>query len=101
MGDRIFSLNDAGVLNCCDAGTGTRLWQLRLQGPFSSSPVGAGSFLYCVNEKGLVQVVDTTRPEGEVVNEVDLGETILSTPSIAHGAIYFRSDGRLWKFSKS
>ena len=101
LGDKVFTLNDGGILTCGNATTGDRLWQLRLKGPFSASPVVAGQFLYCVNEKGLAQVVDTTKPEGEVVSELDLGETVLSTPSIAHGAIYFRSDGRLWKIGKS
>lgn len=101
LAGKVFALNDGGVLTCGDAATGDRLWQLRLKGPFSASPVVAGQFLYCVNEKGLAQVVDTTKPEGEVVSELDLGETVLSTPSIAHGAIYFRSDGRLWKIGKS
>lgn len=101
LGERIFSLNDGGVLTCGDAATGERLWQLRLKGPFSASPVAAGTFLYCANEKGLVQVVDTTKPEGEVVSELNLGDAIIGTPSIANGAIYFRSDGRLWKFGKS
>ena len=99
LGDRIFVLNDAGVITCGEAGTGKRLWQLRLKGTFSATPVGAGQYLYAVNEKGLVQVVDTAKPEGEVVSELDLGETILSTPSIASGAIYFRSDGKLWKIA--
>ena len=98
QGEKVFTLNDGGILACGNATTGDRLWQLRLKGPFSASPV---EFLYCVNEKGLAQVVDTTKPEGEIVSELDLGETILSTPSIAHGAIYFRSDGRLWKISNS
>jgi outer membrane protein assembly factor BamB len=101
LGDKIFTLNDGGILTCGNAATGDRLWQLRLKGPFSASPVVAGQFLYCVNEKGLAQVVATTKPEGEVISELDLGETVLSTPSIAHGAIYFRSDGRLWKIGKS
>ncbi|MEO6036084.1 MAG: pyrrolo-quinoline quinone, partial [Verrucomicrobiota bacterium] len=61
----------------------------------------AGQFIYCVNEKGLAQVVDTSKVEGEVASELDLGETILSTPSIAHGAIYFRSDTRLWKVANA
>ncbi|NOS71080.1 MAG: PQQ-binding-like beta-propeller repeat protein [Verrucomicrobia bacterium] len=101
LGGKIFTMNDGGVLTCGNATTGDRLWQLRLKGPFSASPVVAGQFLYCVNEKGLAQVVDTTRPEGEVVSELDLGEMILSTPSIANGAIYFRSNGQLWKIGKS
>ena len=45
--------------------------------------------------------MDTTKPEGEIVSEFNLGQTILGTPSIANGAIYVRSDGRLWKFGKS
>ena len=97
---RVFTLNAAGVLSCGDATNGTRLWQLRLKGPFSATPVVAGALLYCVNEKGLLQVVDTTAPEGAVTSEVDLGKTILSTPSIAHGAIYVRSDGKLWKLGQ-
>jgi outer membrane protein assembly factor BamB len=98
---RLFILNDAGVLSCGDTTNGNRLWQLRLKGPFSATPVAAGARLYCVNEKGLLQVVDTTAPEGAVISEVDLQKTVLSTPSIAHGAIYVRSDGKLWKLGKS
>ena len=101
LGEKVFALNDGGVLTCGEAATGQRLWQLRLKGPFSATPVGAGAYLYCVNEKGLTQVVDTFKPEGEVISELDLGDTILSTPAISGGAIYIRSDGRLWKLGKS
>ena len=101
VGARIFSLNDGGVLTCGDATTGQRLWQLRLKGPFSASPVVAADLVYCVSEKGIVQVVDPSKPEGEVVSQLELAETILSTPSIANGAIYFRSDARLWKIGSA
>lgn len=97
LAGKIFSLNDGGVLSCGDTTSGDRLWQLRLKGPFSASPVVAGNLIYCVSEKGVVQVVDPSKPEGAVSSEMELGETILSTPSIANGAIYFRSDARLWK----
>ena len=94
---RVFTLNDAGVLSCGDIADGRRLWQLRLKGPFSATPVGAGAHLYCVSEKGVLQIVDTTAPDGAITGEMDLGQTILSTPSIAHGALYVRSDAKLWK----
>ena len=93
-------MNDGGILTCGATSTGDVLWQLRLKGPFSATPVAAGQFLYCVSEKGVVQVVDTTKPEGAVVSEMELGETILSTPAISRGSIYFRSDARLWKLGK-
>lgn len=101
MNQRVFTLNDAGVLTCGDAANGNRLWQLRTKGPYSATPVGAGNLLYCVNEKGVLQVIDIAAPEGAVVSEIDLGKTVLSTPSIANGAVYVRSDAKLWKLSKS
>lgn len=101
IGDRLYTLNDAGVLTAGDLQEGKRLWQLRLKGPFSSTPVAAGSFLYAINEKGLLQVVDTTKPEGEQVGELDLQDTILGTPSISGNALFLRSDARLWKITGS
>jgi outer membrane protein assembly factor BamB len=98
---RVFTLNDAGVLTCGSANDGNRLWQLRLKGPFSSTPVACGHLMFCVNEKGLLQVVDISAPEGAVASELDLGNTVLSTPSIAGDALYVRSDAKLWKLSKS
>jgi len=97
---KVFTLNHAGILTCGAASTGERLSQLRMKGPVTATPVAVGHFLYCVSEKGVVQVVDTTKPEGEVISELELGETILSTPAIARGAIYFRSDSHLWKLGK-
>lgn len=99
--DKVFTMNDAGVVTCGSTADGKRLWQLRLKGPFSATPVVAASRLYCVNEKGLLQVVETTGAEGTVVSEFDLGKAILSTPSIANGALYIRSDALLWKLKKS
>jgi outer membrane protein assembly factor BamB len=100
LGQRLFTLNDAGVLNCGDTAKGSRLWQLRLKGPFSATPVASGPRLYCVNEKGLLQVVDTAAPEGAVTSELNLGQTILSTPAIAHHSVYVRSDAKLWRIGK-
>ncbi len=98
VGDRVYVLNDAGVLSAAATATGARLWQLRLKGPFSASPVVVGHTLLVVNEKGLVQAVDLGQPEGAVAGERDLADTILATPAVANGALYVRSYSRLWKF---
>lgn len=95
--ERIFTLNDAGVLTCGDTNEGKRIWQSRLTGPFSASPVAAGNHLYLANEKGLIQVVNAASDDGALVSQLDLAETIIGTPSISHGALYFRSDATLWK----
>lgn len=93
----VFVVNNAGVLTRGNLDGGRREWQLRLKGPFSASAVGFGSILYWVNEAGLLQVVDVSTEEGTIVSTLDLGQTILGTPSIANGALFVRSDQTLWK----
>jgi outer membrane protein assembly factor BamB len=97
MDNGVFVVNNAGVLTRGSLDGGKREWQLRLKGPFSASAVGFGTFQYWINEAGLLQVVDVAAQEGEVVSTLDLGQTVLGTPSIAHGALFIRSDQTLWK----
>ena len=100
IGGKVYIINGAGVLNCADLATGERLWRIRLKGPVSGSPVAAGNqHLYVFGENGAGQCVDLRGPEGVVAGEIELGETILSTPSISGDALYVRSDGHLWKFA--
>lgn len=98
---RVYAVNRAGVLVAGDAATGALLWQLRLKGPFSGTPVAAGRHLYLASEEGLVQVVRPSRERGEVIFEYPLGETILCTPAVAGGALYLRSDQHLWKLGEA
>jgi len=94
---KVFALNDGGVLSAGELATGKRLWQLRLKGPFSSTPVAVGNKMLAVSEKGVVQLIDLSKPEGEVMSELDLKETVLGTPSLAEDGVYVRSDAKLWK----
>lgn len=99
IGEKVYIINNAGVLNCANRETGERLWRIRLKGPFSSSPVaGPGQRIYIFNEAGIGQVVDLSGEEGKVTSEFELNETILGTPSLSKDSIYIRSDGHLWKF---
>ncbi|MEM6280096.1 MAG: PQQ-binding-like beta-propeller repeat protein, partial [Verrucomicrobiota bacterium] len=101
IGDKLYLLNNAGVLAAANKDTGERIWRIRLKGPSSGSPVaGANGFLYIFSEAGIGQVVDLSGDEGTVVSELELGETILCTPSLGEGAIFVRSDGHLWKLGQ-
>jgi len=97
IGDSIYVLNGTGVLIKASTANGDEAWKLRLKGPFSGSPVAAGKYIYIASERGDFQVVDTTAKEGEIVHTVELKDTILSTPAISDGALYVRSDKKLWK----
>lgn len=103
---RLFSVNGAGVVTSASTQTGAAGWKLRLTGPFSGSPVGAGQRLLAVNEKGLVQIVDITAPEGAVLGQLQLPlqeekkELILCTPALSGHHIFLRSDSTLWRLGE-
>lgn len=97
LGDSIYVVNGAGVLIKASVKNGDEAWKLRMKGPFSGSPVAAGKRIYIVNERGIFQVIDPEAPEGKVLKEIELKETVLTTPAVSGGAIYVRSDAKLWK----
>ena len=100
MNGMTFTVNSAGALSAGDVETGERMWQLRLKGPFSSTPIASSGHLYFFNEDGFAIVVEVSREGGKIVSELDLGETILCSPAASAGALYVRSDGHLWKFAE-
>lgn len=100
MNGMTFTVNSAGALAAGDLETGDRLWQFRLKGPFSGTPLAANGHLFFFNEKGMVSVVKPSVDKAELISELDLADTILSSPAAADGALYIRSDSTLWKFEK-
>lgn len=100
MDEMMFSVNGSGVLSAADLKTGKRLWQLRLHGRFSSTPIASNGHLFFFSEKGMAIVVRPTSEDGEIVSQLDLTETILCSPGAAGDALYVRSDGHLWKFQQ-
>jgi len=99
IGDRVFTINTANVIDCADAKTGQELWSTRLEGPISGSPVAAGNRIYVFAErKGLGQIVDVSgEGEAKITGTIELEDTILCTPALANGAVFVRSDAHLWK----
>lgn len=100
MDGMAFTVNSSGALAAGDVTNGERLWQLRLKGKFSGTPLVSNGHLFFFNEDGLAFVVKPTKEKGEIVSELDLGETILCSPAAADNALYIRSDGSLWKFAR-
>jgi outer membrane protein assembly factor BamB len=97
--NRVFTVDRAGVLKCADQETGELKWQLRLKGPFSATPVAGAGMLFFFNEDGMAYIVKPDEDDGSILSELNLGETILSTPAVADKAIFVRSDQHLWKIA--
>lgn len=94
-GDLLYVWNDAGILVCARADTGKTVWQQRIGGNFSCSPIVVDGKLYCVSDDGEVVVV-AAADKFEELGRVQLDEGTAATPAVAGGTIYFRTFGKLY-----
>lgn len=91
----IYMANDVGVLTAIDAGTGERLWQERVDGVFSASPIAGGGHVYFLSENGDTVVVKAGRTP-QVVGRNALGERAVASPAISNGQIFIRTDNHVF-----
>ncbi|MCA9083489.1 MAG: PQQ-binding-like beta-propeller repeat protein [Planctomycetaceae bacterium] len=93
-GSLLFCLYDRGFASCIDAETGKVHWIERTSADFSGSPVRIGNRIFCTDEKGVVWVIAAST-EYKVLGRNDLGEECRSTPAVANGRLYLRTNGHL------
>ncbi len=98
----VYSVSGNGVLMAGDAKTGELIWRARLAGKSgcSGTPIVAGKHAYLVDNDGLVQVVELGADEGTVTGKLALEAKIQASPAAAGGALYVRSDEKLWKIAE-
>ena len=77
LGDHLCSLEDRGVLTAMNPNTGDVIWQKRLGGDFSSSPIVAANRIYCLDEQGKGHVLDG---DGNILAENMLDAGCLASP---------------------
>jgi outer membrane protein assembly factor BamB len=92
---RLYVANELGVVTCRHAATGEIVWQRRLEGKFFASPVAGDGKVYLPATSGKIYVL-AAGPALEVIAENDLGEEILASPAIAAGALFARTERRLY-----
>ena len=90
----LFMANDTGIVTAVDATSGERVWQRRVPGVFSASPLVAEGRVYFVSESGRT-IVMRAGPEPEVLAENQLDAHLVASPAAAGGTIVLRSDNRV------
>jgi outer membrane protein assembly factor BamB len=93
-GDLVFLCSERGIATCLRAATGKVVWQERIDGEFSASPVCDGQRLYCVSNDGDVFVLAASE-HFQLLARNALGEPTQSTPALAGGRLYFRTQSHL------
>lgn len=86
----LYAVADAGTAVCWKCDTGEELWQARLGGTFSSSPVLAGERIYATNETGETFIFRAAPDRFELVGRNQLGDECFATPAICGDRIYTR-----------
>ncbi len=90
----VYMASDVGVVSAVDAGSGQRVWQERIAGIFTASPVAGDGKIYLPSETGDTIVLAAGR-EPRVLARNPLGERTAASPAVAHGRIFLRTDAHL------
>jgi len=94
VGDLVWLWSDGGILTCLDAPTGAIHYQERVGGNFFGSPVWVDGRLFCVSTSGELDVVEAS-DKFHVLQRFPLGELCHSTPAVAGGRMYIRTEKHL------
>ena len=73
---------------------GETIWQKRIGGNFSGSPIFVDGKIYCADDDGVVYVIRAA-DEYELLAKNELGHPTRATPAVADGAIVFRTYSHL------
>jgi len=90
----IYMANDAGIATCADAKTGEKVWQERIGGIYSASPVAADGKIYLISETGEVVVLQAGR-EPRILARNPFEGRGLASPAFSNGQIFIRTDDQL------
>jgi outer membrane protein assembly factor BamB len=91
----LFAVTDAGVMSCVHAATGEIVWQERVGGKFSASPVTAAGRIYFVSDSGETVVI-AAAPEFQELARNPLAEHVQASPAISQRQFYIRGERHLY-----
>lgn len=99
VGEALYLVADNGIVSCLETRTGKQLWQERLNGKFSASPLYANGLVYLQDEDGVGTVLKAGK-EFAVVARNDLQERTLASFAAAGKALFVRTEHHLYRFEE-
>jgi len=99
IGDRLYLLDDSGVVTCLEARTGKVLFAERIGGDFWSSPLYADGRIYCLSHKGKTTVIapETTL---RILATNELDGTFRASPAVSGRSLILRSETHLYRIEQ-
>ena len=99
VGDELYLVNDGGIASCVDAKTGAMLWQQRLDGTFSASPIFADGRIYFLSEEGVATVIAPGKEFRRLATSALDGATLASM-AVSSGSIFIRTHSHLYRIAQ-
>jgi outer membrane protein assembly factor BamB len=97
LGNSVWLWSDAGIVTCLDAPSGKVQYQERVGGNFFGSPIWVEGRLFCVSTAGELAVIEAS-DRFQVLHRYALKELCHSTPAVALGRLFIRTEKHLWSF---
>ena len=91
----LFASTDGGVASCLKGETGEIVWQDRLNGNFSASPVSAEGRIYFLSDEGVTTVIEAG-PEFKVLAKNPLEEKVQASIAISGRHLFIRTEKSLF-----
>jgi outer membrane protein assembly factor BamB len=98
-GEHLYGVTDLGFAFCCEAKTGKEVWNTRLAGPVTASPVMIDGKVYAVSDKGDVYVFEAATTF-KLLARNTVGEPVSATPAVADGKLFIRGEEHLFCIGK-
>ncbi len=97
--DHLYFVNDGGIAACYSVKDGKEMWNERIGGGFSASPVLIDGKVYAPAEDGSVYVFPA-KPQFEKPIRNAMNEEIMASPAVADGKLYIRGKTNLFCIGK-
>ena len=94
--DLIYMIDDGGVASCLEAKTGAQVWNERVGGNYSASPIYAGGRIYFSSEEGKTTVLKAGRAF-EVLATNHLENGFMASPAASGQALFLRTRTHLYR----
>ncbi|MDB5386777.1 MAG: outer rane biosis protein BamB [Planctomycetaceae bacterium] len=96
IGDELYFVSDQGVVTCLNAQSGKEVWQDRVGGNFSASPITADGHIYLIDEDGTTTVLKPGKSK-EVLATNKLNEGCMASPAVSGRALFLRTRTKLYR----
>jgi outer membrane protein assembly factor BamB len=99
VGKHLFGITEGGVAICLDAAKGEIVFQERVGGNHSASPVLAENRIYFTNEEGETTVIEAS-PTFKILARNELKEKCQASMAVSQKQIFIRTAGNLYCFAE-